>query len=196
MTNDGTAINHNRLHPDYMEIISLNAHAALTSSLTRSGTPKAAFFNADRVYDALVDLNFVVGQNPYHADPNVTGSNASPGGTIYRDGSSNIYYPHGNDWGTKRRMQFVTMDVFATVFGFDTLASQKGAYWEPFHGQMVLSMQQRFADGRAYTGSYSDTNTEDRYRGREEWVAHHAAWAYLARWLKFQSAFSITDQVY
>ncbi|SCF45804.1 hypothetical protein [Micromonospora mirobrigensis] len=193
---DGTMTNHDRVHPDYMEAISLNLHAGLTSSLAGKGTPRAALFNAGVVYDALVDLNFVVGQNPYAADPRLTRTNAAPGGTIYRDGSSDIYYPNGNDWGTQRRMQFATMDVFADAFGIDALASQKGAYWEQYHAQKVLDMQNRFTDRRTYLGAYNDVGSEDTYPGREEWVSHHAGWAYLARWIKYQNAFSISDQAY
>lgn len=194
--NDGTMVNHDRVHPDYMETIALNAHAGLTYSLARKPTPKAALFNADVIYDAYVDLNFVAGQNPYSGDPRLTRVNAAPGGTIYRDGGSDIYYPNGNDWGTQRRMQFAAMDVLAASFGFDTLASQKGGYWEPLHAQKVLDMQNRFADRRTYTGAFNDAGSEDTYPGREEWVAHHAGWAYLARWLKFHNAFSVTNQAF
>jgi hypothetical protein len=193
---DGTMVNHDRVHPDYMEAIALNAHAGLAYSLARKATPRAALFNADRVYDALVDLNFVAGRKPYRADPKLTGANASPGGTIYRIGSSDIYYPNGNDWGPQRRMQFASIDVLADAFGFDKLASRKGAYWEPYHAQKVLDMQSRFTDRRTYAGAYNDTDSEDTYPGREEWVAHHAGWAYLARWIKYQGAFSVTDGRY
>ncbi|MET9618415.1 hypothetical protein [Kitasatospora indigofera] len=196
VNSDGTVVNHSIVHPDYMESIAFNATSGLTYSLAHKPTPQAAVFNADVVYDGLVDLNFTAGQNPYSADPTMTHTNATPGGTIYKDGTSDIYYPNGNDWGLQRRMQFATLDVFADAFGFDDLASQKGAYWEPFHAQKVLDMQNRFADGHTYTGNYYDANSEDTYAGREEWVAHHAGWAYLARWLKHQGAITMTNQAY
>jgi hypothetical protein len=145
---------------------------------------------------ALADLTFVAGQRPYRADPKVTGSTAAPGGTIYRAGSGDIYYPHGNDWGPRRRMQFASMDVLADAFGFDSAASRKGAYWEPYHARQVLDMQNRFPDRRTYAGAHDDPDSEDTYPGREEWVAHHAGWAYLARWIKHQGAFSVTNRPY
>ncbi len=193
---DGTMVNHNRLHPDYMETIALTSHAALAYSLTRTPTPQAALFNADIVYRAFVDLNFTAGAYPYADDPEVTYPVADPGGTIYQDGSANIYYPHPNDWGTQRRMQFAAMDVMADAFGFDALASKKGTYWEPWHAQQVLDMQNRHADRRTYAGEYSDAGSEDTYPGREEWVSHHAGWAYLARWIKHQGAFTVTNKPY
>ncbi|WP_412538784.1 hypothetical protein R8Z50_23370 [Longispora sp. K20-0274] len=196
VNSDGTVVNHDRIHPDYSEAIAMTTHAGLVYSMTRTPTPRAAMFNADVVYDALVDEEHVAGTNPYSADPKITYTVAAPGGTIYEDGTADIYYPHPNDWGTQRRMQFATMDVMADAFGFDTLASQKGAYWEPLHAQKVFDMQNRFADGHTYTGNYWDAGSEDTYPGREEWVAHHAGWAYLARWIKFQGAFTTTNQAY
>ena len=195
--NDGTMVNHDRVHPDYMETIAINAHAGLAYSLADKATPKAAMFNADRIYDAFVDLNFVSGEKTYTEDSKVKDrTNASPGGTIYIDDSDSIYYPHGNDWGTGRRMQFATMDVFADTFGFDSLASQKGSYWEPLHAKKVIDMQKRHTDRKTYAGKYNDTNTEDSYQGREEWVSHHAGWAYLARWIDFHGAYSTTNATY
>jgi hypothetical protein len=181
--NDGTVINHNRLHPDYMTTISQNNYSALVNSLAGTQTPQAALFNCDIVYDALVDLNFVAG-SIYPPG----GAIAAPGGTIYRDASSDIYYPQGNDWGTRRRMHFALNDMQATAFGFDGRASQKGSYWEPYHAQLVLDMQLRHSDRHTYA-----TSTEDTYTGREEWVAAHAAQAYLTKWLVHQQAFSINN---
>ncbi|WLR41601.1 cell wall-binding repeat-containing protein [Bacillus carboniphilus] len=169
---NGTVTNHGFIHPDYMEFILFNNTAALTYTLANMETPKAAFFNSDKVYRALVDLSF-------------------SGGTIYREGSSDIYYPEGNDWGTDRRMQFANMDIFASIFGYDNLVGTKGDYWEDYHAQKVLDMQRRHEDARTYSST-----TEDTYHGREEWVAHHAAWSYLAKWINHNGAFKTTDRSY
>ncbi|WP_052659327.1 cell wall-binding repeat-containing protein [Bacillus alveayuensis] len=176
---DGTVINHGFIHPDYMEFIAFNNTAALQYTLANMQTPKAAFFHSDLVYKGFVDLQF--DSPPFHA----------PGGTIYRTDSSDIYYPSGNDWGTERRMQFATLDIFADVFGFDHLASKKGSYWEPLHAQKVLDMQKRHEDGRTYA-AYD----EDKYKGREEWVAHHAAWSWIAKWVNHSGKLKITNQSY
>jgi len=176
-------INHNRLHPDYMTTISQKAYSAIVNSLAGTPTPKGALFNCDTVYDALVDLNFIPGST-YPPGGTIT----PPGGTIYRDGTSDIYYPQGNDWGTRRRMHFALNDTQADAFGFDGMASQKGSYWEAYHAQLVLDMQLRHSDRHTYA-----TATEDTYTGREEWVAAHAAQAYLTKWLVHQRAFSINN---
>jgi hypothetical protein len=183
---DGVIINHNLLHPDYMATVVQNAQAAIVAGLVRKSTPKAATFNADVVYDALVDLNFTAG-SAYPPGPNL----AAPGGNIFRTSSSNIYYPQGNDWGTSRRMHFAQLDVAANILGFDTLTSKNGVYWEPYHAQKVLDMQNRHSDGKTYASS-----SEDTYSGREEWVAEAAATAYFFRWLKAQNAISFADQLF
>jgi hypothetical protein len=183
INNDGTLINHSILHPDYMTTVSHSDYAALVSALAGIPTPLAVLFNNDIVYDALVDLNFAAG-SAYPPGPPLFPS----GGTIYRDNSSSIYYPQGNDWGTARRMHFVVSDVQARALGFDNLASQKGDYWEPYHAQTVLDMQYQHVDRRTYA-----TATQDTYSGREEWVAAHAAQAYLTKWLVHQGGFPATN---
>jgi hypothetical protein len=178
---DGTVVNHSIIHPDYMNSITQLLNAPLLYTLAGKHTPEAALFNADIVYDSLVDLNFA--SPPY----------ASPGGTIYIDGSANAYYPQGNDWGTKRRMHFAYMDAAASAFGFDTLASQKGNYWEPYHAQMVLDMQNRagHTDGHTY-----EATSEDTYAGREEWVAQFAGRDYLTKWIIKQNKYVLTNETY
>mgnify|MGYP000119783906 FL=1 len=41
-----------------------------------------------------------------------------PGGTIYRDGSYEIYCPQGNDWGGEIYDVYVNIDVSAYVYGY------------------------------------------------------------------------------
>jgi hypothetical protein len=182
--NDGFVINHGFVHPDYSTNVSLNVHAALAHPMAGQPTPRAALWNADIVYDALVDHQWVAGSTyPPRGPVN------PPGGTVYVDGSEHIYYPQGNDWGTDRRIQPTLLDVQAHGFGFDQLASQKGDYWQRLHGQRVLDMQLRAADRRTYQAAGEDT-----YRGREELVASIAAQAYLTRWILAQNAFQLTNQ--
>jgi putative cell wall-binding protein len=176
---DGTVINHGFVHPDYMEFIAFNNTSGLHYTLAGMSTPEAAFHHSDLVYSVFSEMKF---KNPPYDEP---------GGTIYQEGSSDIYYPQGNDWGTDRRMQFATLDIFADVFQFDQLASKGGEYWEPLHAQKVLDMQRRHEDGHTY-----DEHKEDKYRGREEWVAHHAAWAWIAKWVEHSGEYRVTDQSY
>jgi hypothetical protein len=173
---DGVVINHSRVHPDYMSTISLVNFAGLANGLAGKPAPDAAFYNSDLVYDALADLPFAAGSSYPPGGPI-----AAPGGTVYIDDSSNIYYPQGNPWGTGRRMHFALSDVQARVFGFDNVAEQNGSYWANLHAQVVLDMQNATADRRTYT-----TATQDTYSGREEWVAAQAAQTYLTYWLQHQ----------
>jgi hypothetical protein len=146
-------------------------------------TPRAAFWGAEVVYDALVDKVWVAGST---YPPR--GAVLEPGGTCYLDGSPRLYYPQGNDWGTDRYIQPALLDVQAHAFGFDRLAGQKGLYWQRLHGQGVLDQQARSADGRTYQAA-----TEDTYAGREELVAVTAAEAYLTKWIVAQNAWRISN---
>ena len=164
--------------------MSENIFAALAYSMAGRGTPRAAFWGAEYVYDALVDHNWVAGSNYEPRGPVL-----APGGFVYRHDSEEIYYPQGNDWGTTRRIQPMLLDVQARAFGFDSLASLKGDHFQRLHGDKVLQMQARSADRRTYTAAQ-----EDVYGGREELVAVTIAQAWLTRWLLAQGAFSISDE--
>jgi hypothetical protein len=178
---DGTVVNHSRIHPDYLISITQLFNAPLLYTLAGMPTPKAAFFNADIAYRALVDLKF--NSPPFK----------SPGGTIYIPKSANVFYPQGNDWGTHRRLHFAYMDATATAFKFDNLASLKGSYWEPYHAQIALDMQNRpgHTDGHTY-----ETKAEDTYAGREEWVAQFAGRMYLTKWIMQQNKYQQTNKTY
>lgn len=162
---NGVVINHHRVHPDYM-VVPHNAAAALHAGLRGRPVPAGALHGLDVVYRALVDLDF--DSPPY--DP--------PGGTVYRDGSPDIYYPSGSDWGTRRRVNFVLNDVQAAVLGFDRGASTAASEWERLHAEEVLAMVARFDDGRVY-GAREEFDSDQR----EEEAAEKAGQAYLTRWL-------------
>jgi hypothetical protein len=180
IADDGTLVNHGFIHPDYMATTLHNNNAVLAYGLAGKATPEAALFNTGLVYRALVDLPFA--SPPFLA----------PGGTIYLDGSGDLYYPQGNDWGTSRRMHVALLDIQARALGLDEGATTPAAAWERLHAQRVLDMQARFADGRTYGAT-----SEDTYSGREEWVAVHAAQAWLTKWLDHQpNAIRVTGRAY
>ncbi len=176
---DGTVTNHNRIHPDYMACTSQTFFNALVFTLASEPTPKAAFFNTDIIYQTMVDHDF---KSPPYLEP---------GGTIYKGNSGEIYYPQINDWGTGRRAHFALMDCQMHAFKMDGLATRKGNYWEKYHAKIVFDMQQRSSDKRTY-----QSPEEDTYKGREEWVAMHAAQAYLTKWLAHQKKFRVTNKKY
>lgn len=176
---DGTLVNHGIIHPDYMAANGENDDAAATYTLAGMKAPQAAFFNSDSVYDALANDSFP--SPPYDA----------PGGTIYVPGSSSLYYPQGDDWGTSRVANFAALDIQARAYGFDSSATIKADVWEGLHATRELDMQERFPDGRTYGAA-----SEDTYPGREQWVAANAAQMYLTKWTANQPAFGVTNRPY
>ncbi|WP_449355197.1 hypothetical protein ACUL41_03450 [Virgibacillus natechei] len=177
--NDGTVVNHGIRHPIYMLSFEQNINVALTSSLAGQETPEAIFHNADIVYHALTDIEF---ESPEYA---------APGGTIYREDSSEIYYPEGNDWGGKFPFYFGQIDVLANVFEFDHLSNSNASTWSKLHNEEALRMQERFDDGRTYKN-----DEESNYELREERIAQIAGSTFLAKWIKEQGLFQITDRAY
>ncbi|TDE15060.1 discoidin domain-containing protein [Jiangella asiatica] len=181
---DGTLVNHSRIHPDYFTSIANSVGAPLAYGLAGRATPRAALHNAGVVYHALADHEFAA--PPY----------AEPGGTIYmRDAegaaTADIYYPQGNDWGTSRQLHFLLLDTLAAVFGFDTGTAVPAADWAAAHAGRALAMQARFDDGRTYGAP-----SEDTYSGREEWVALLAGRTYLTNWLDHNAPIQFTDQAF
>lgn len=179
---NGTLVNHNILHPDYVTSMTAQVFTIFAHAMGGRPTPESVLANLNVGYQSLVDLNFTTGSTAYPPGPPIY----APGGTIYRDGTANIYYPQGNDWGTGRKMNFATLDIEARAFGFDNIVSQNGAYWEPYHAQAALDMQARTTDGHTYI-----TAAEDTYANREEWIADLAANAYFTKWVVNNNAFSL-----
>ncbi len=177
---NGTLVNHNRIHPDYMLSLYSNLRAILTSALAGIPVPKAAFFNDRLIYSALINLNFT--SPPFQ----------KPGGTIYiRDASgkatNSIYYPQGNDWGTSRRIGFALLDNMVsefTEFGKTMHAEE----WALLHIEAQLNMQKRFTDGHTY-----GAHAEDTYQNREEWVSCMAAFNYLTKWISHNTKITVSN---
>jgi hypothetical protein len=162
LNRDGTVVNHDRLHPDYMTTVLQDLQAVCLFALAGYAPPQSSFHNADVVYSGLTSKTFA--SPPY----------AAPGGTIYRPNLPDLYYPQGNDWGTGRRMHVAALDVMMGAFG-----RVAGAFdWAQLHGGEVARMQRRSTTGQTYIAAGEDT-----YPGREQWVAQHAAWAWLSLWV-------------
>jgi len=167
---NGTLWNHDKIHPDYMVTKTLNLHAPAYFSLAAMDTPTYVHHNADRIYDALVDVTW--SSPPYLA----------PGGTMYVPSSADVYYPYRTDWGTGRRMIFANFDVQARAYGWDALASPDPETWEDLHVDGLLAQQARHADGHTFAN-----DTEDNYPGKEQVVSEEIGAAWLTKWLMAQS---------
>lgn len=161
---NGTIINHNRVHPDYMASACLTSWGAL-AMYARAGVPVPAVVlrHAELIYGSLSTVDF---------DP---ASYLLPGGTMYpKDGDDFVYYPQGNDWGTSRAAATALFDVLARAYSWDTTAARTADYWAQTHLARCIEMQARSTTGQTYI-----TPDEDTYSGRETWVAVHAGLAVL-----------------
>jgi len=180
---NGTVVNHKiDPHPHYtVSMIMSNYCAAAWYTLAGLPTPEAFRFNADKVYQALVQLHFSP-KNGYRP----------PGGTIYIPDSPEIYFPSGNDKGSNEYIKYGLADANVRHFGGDELVSEsrRGGYWEKLHVQKALEMQMRGRDGS------SNRTEEEGGVDREWWIAYHAGRLYLAKWVAAQDRFATTDQVF
>lgn len=201
--NDGTVINHDIVHPGYMNFPLLTALGAVDQGLAGKLTPYADLRGFPAEYGAFVDLNWTPGATPaeYAIDSHVTKPIASPGGVIYHGTStsptdfSDIYFPMGNDWGPGSRIDFALMDVMGTsitsLYGtLDSTASVGGDYWAPIHLAKILNMQARFSDRHSYASG------ENLYGGAEEYLAQMAANAYLVRVLSTHGRITTTNAAF
>lgn len=195
---DGMVINHDIVHPDYIVTASYTASAPLWYGMRRQPTPSAMFAGTAAAYAALSEVvwepwstysgtSCVI--STCNCDDSLLCEASDPGGTIYVPGSADIYFPHGNDWGSGRRMNFAMFDALAHDFQLDTNLAVKARSWEAVHAQAVLDQQFESSDRRAYT-----TDDADIYQGREEWVAVHAAMAWFSKYVAAQGAYARTDR--
>ncbi len=176
--NDGTVENHQVIQPDYMTNIQQNWWAAGFAGLAGRKAPVAALHNATLVYGAFSRLSFTPGApSPANGAPF-----AEPGGTIYRPGSNDIYFPQPTIWGAARRAHFVSFDAHALAYGLDTTAAwpARDALAQHVAGQQALVAADGTGDGRTYNFDPPTANQQDSYNGREEYAASQLAAGWLA----------------
>jgi hypothetical protein len=193
LNDDGTMISRNRIHPDYAVTTASNiAMSGLLFRLRGKEVPEASRKNAAEVYASLVDRSFPVGSTV----PPLTQTAAAPGGTVYRRDLvgaplPTLYYPHGDNWGTRRVILFVLLDVLARHEGLDAQATIKASLWEGLHATAVAQMQSRFDDGHMFANT-----AENAYDGGEELAAFHAAFSYLVKYLSGMPASVPSSKLY
>jgi len=169
MEEPGFVINHGIIHPQYNALASM-INAPIVFSLAGKVTPEAARFNLDKIYYSVTTHSF--SSPPYK----------TPGGTMYKKGTADVYYPEGSDWGFGVYDNFVNLDIAAFTYGWDNLSvKQNGKYWAKLHVNKVLGQQQRFAEGHTYIG-----DQENSYLGREEAIASRMGSAWMTIWLQQQ----------
>ena len=176
---DGTLVNHDRIHPDYMTTVQHLWWAADFAGLRHGRTPRAALHNGRLVYAAFT--NAVFPAPPYLA----------PGGTIYRIGSAGVYYPQGWDWGPARAAPFLSVDAHALALEQDLDAPWPAADALAARVAAQQALQARNADGRTYTDP-----AEDAYRKREEHAAFNLGMAWLALYVDAHAPLRVDDDAY
>jgi hypothetical protein len=129
---------------------------------------------ADWTYRALTTYRFP--SPPYRA----------PGGTVYRPGSTTVYYPSGADWGQHREVVYGALDVQTAALSQDPSVRRVAGKWAVAHLGVVKKMQGRYKTGQIY-----GSQTEDRYRAREEHGAMLLGNAYLTWWLSGNSRVAV-----
>lgn len=164
MEPDGTVINHNIIHPDYMTAIMGSATNAWIYPLGGMKSPLSSLFNGDRVYPAMTDLKIKDGKTMYISEE----GKATP----------HMFFPQGNDWGYGRQANYWLMDVMADLFHWDKNSTIKGKEWAAVRNKKMLDMQ-----GRSTTGQYYQSPAEDKFPSREEWISYHLAFGYLGQWV-------------
>jgi hypothetical protein len=175
---NGTVENHQVIQPDYMTNIEQDWWAADFAGLAGRKAPVAAFHNATLVYGAFTTVSFTPGD--------ISPANGLPyqgeGGTIYKPGNNDIYFPQTTIWGTQRRGHFVGFDAHAYAYGLDTTAtwSARDAMAAHLTGQQALVATDGTGDGRTYNLDPATANSEDTYNGREEYAASQLAEGWLA----------------
>lgn len=171
---NGYLNNHNRLHPGYMRTPH-HAADAVHHMLVDRAVDKAALVNLDRTYAALVDVKF--GSPPQLA----------PGGSAYRVGSPEVYFPHGDDWGGNGYAPFVLHDIQADALSFDSAASSPATTWIEPRIIRVEQQMARFTDGRVYAAgeAVSLMAEQDAFEKTAE--------AYLTRTLSLQRTLKVSD---
>ena len=176
---DGTLENHRVIHPDYMTNIQQSWWAADLAGLAGRLVPEAASSTTPPLSTApSARCTFTAGG----ASPANGAPYDAPGGTMYRPGSNDIYYPQGSIWGTVRRAHFVSFDAHALAYGLDsaTPGRPRDALAQHVAGQHALVANNGTGDGRTYSFDPLTANSQENYNGREEYAASQLAAGWLA----------------
>jgi len=148
---DGYLYNHDRIHPDYMTAAIQQFWSAVPIVLSGNVVPQSAMWNMDVLYHCLTDYDWPA--PPFR----------SPGGTMYRPDSARVYFPEGTDWSANRVDNYLSFDVFAGDFGFDSLSVLPASNWYRVRADHLLAMQARTATGQLYISGELDFQPKEGY---------------------------------
>ena len=220
INSDGTATVRGVVHPDHMAAGVVEFNPVHIYHLAGQPTPQAAKFNADKVMQALVELELDTGS----LTQNLSGPIFRAGTLCEGDGATecktraerageafvgghprgclagppgtdtNVSYPDGSGWSTKHRSSLAMLAAQADVYRFDTNIADDtlgGGYWFSCFVRDVRAMQARHLDGRTWNNS-----DNFNFAAREGQSAYHAAQSWIAYWIQHQLGIAGTRRLY
>ena len=170
---DGTVVNHDRVHIDYMAtILEEMGDTIVIYKLTGAPVPQAAVFNLNVIYRGLIDTDLgtfdskLAGRNFYLRDENgrPTGETTMPG---------------ENDWGKPGYAIYYLCDVMADTLNLDTDIEEtcKARVWEALHFEKFRAQIERETDG-TLTGQFFQPG-ENFFVSGELFMMHNLAEAWV-----------------
>ncbi|MBL8026080.1 MAG: hypothetical protein JNL74_06705 [Fibrobacteres bacterium] len=177
MREQGYLYNHGILHPVYMACIDASLYCLLFQSFARQTVRQAGVYNFDVVYKCFVDYAFPA--PPFN----------NPGGTIYKPGKANLYYPQGTDWSSARLDQSIEIDAFADLLpNVGNAVSIPASEWLKIRVDTIAWRQTRFTTGQQYAPGEWDCGGESPWKHAEIMAGELFTFSYLAQWLKAKKA--------
>ena len=217
---DGTATVRGVVHPDYMAAGVVEFNPVHIYHLAGQPTPQAAKFNADKVMEALIELELDTGSSTQNLSAPILRAGtlcegdgatecktrAERAGEAFVGGhprgclagppgtDTNVSYPDGSGWSTKHRSNLAMLAAQADVYRFDTNIADDtlgGGYWFSCFVRDVRAMQARHLDGRTWNNS-----DNFNFAAREGQSAYYAAQSWIAYWIQHQLGIAGTRRLY
>ena len=176
VNDDGTVVNHDLVHIDYMATILEEMGGTITVyKIAGAPVPEAAVFNLEKIYQGLIYVDLgkydenLSGRNFYLRDENgqPTGETTMPG---------------ENDWGKPGYAIYYLCDVLADTLGLDADIEEacKGHVWEELHFGKLSGQIFRETDG-VTTGQFFQPG-ENFFVSGELFMMHNLAEAYVLQY--------------
>ena len=166
---DGTVVNHDLYHIDYMATIIEEMGDTLTVfKIAGDPAPEAVLFNLDRIYEALICVDL----GKYDADRAgehfyMRGEKGQPTGETSMPGE--------DDWGSPGYAIFYLCDVMADTLGLDADVEEpfRAHVWEDLHYEKMREQVYRETDG-VVTGQFFQPG-ENYFVSGDPFMMHNLA---------------------
>ena len=174
---DGTVVNHDRIHIDYMATIMEEMGDTMTLFIINGAPlPEAAAFNLDKIYEALIYVDL----GEY--DEGMDGLHFYLRDEETGEPTAEVTMPGNNDWGSPSYPIYYLCDAITDTLELDQEIEEeyKAAAWGALHFDKLLSMVDRETDGEI-TGQYYQSG-ENYFVSGELFMDHNLAEAYVLRY--------------